>query len=187
MSPAPSALRLRAAVIAAAAFFALSLAVGGTALSARSFDPGALLGGITGAARARATVAVGAVANGAGVGGDAVLGAARQGLDDALAGRGNVSRVPLPGAAARGARVIGGRNGHVIDANVVRVVRGPGRVLAEASVVVSSMPGRAYQFASSSTITLTGAEADTDRGVNDAVRRAMRSAATRAVDQMTAP
>ncbi len=182
MSTAPSALGSRVPFVAAAALVSLGLAVGAAALSPRFVDPSALLGAITGAARP--AVAVGAVANGAGVGGDAVLNAARRGLDDALA---NVPRAPLPGAAARGARVLGGRNGHVFDATVVRVVRAPGRVLAEASVVVSSLPGRAYQFASSSTITLTGATADTDEGLNDAVRRAMRSAATRAVDQMSAP
>ena len=180
MSTAPSTLGSRVSLIAAAALVSLGLSVGAAALSPRFVDPSALLGAITGAARP--AVAVGAVANGAGVGGDAVLSAARRGLDDALA---NVPRAPLPGAA-RGARVLGGRNGHVFDANVVRVVRAPGRVLVEASVVVSSLPGRAYQFASSSTITLTGATADTDEGLNDAVRRAMRSAATRAVDQMSA-
>jgi hypothetical protein len=180
-------LRSRSVVAVVGSLAALSLAVGGWALAARHLDPAALLGSITGAGAARATVAVGAVANGAGVGGDEVIAAARLGLDDALGGRAGVSRVQLPGAAARGARVVGGRNAHVIDGTVSRVVRAPGRVLVEASVLVSSMPGRVYQFGSSSTITLTGAAADTDDGLHDAVRRAMRSATTHAVDQMTAP
>jgi hypothetical protein len=127
------------------------------------------------------------VANAAGVGGDAALAAARQGIDDALAARATVSRVGLAEPASRGARAVSRGGGHVLDANVLRVVRGPGRVLVEASVVVSSMPGRAYEFASASTITLTGDVADTDEGLRDAVRRAMRSATTHAVDQMTRP
>ncbi|MDP3218044.1 MAG: hypothetical protein Q8S73_28320, partial [Deltaproteobacteria bacterium] len=106
-------------------------------------------------------------------------------IDDALAARATVSQVGLAEPAARGARVVSRGGGHVLDANVVRVVRGPGRVLVEASVVVSTMPGRAYEFASASTITLTGDVADTDEGLHDAVRRAMRSATTHAVDQMT--
>jgi hypothetical protein len=187
MSTTAVTIRSRTVVTLVAALTALSLVAGGWALGVRRLDPSAQLGSITGVGAARATVAVGAVANGAGVGGDDVVTAARLGLDDALAGRAGVARVSLPVGASRGARVVGGRNDHVIDGTVSRVVRAPGRVLVEASVVVSSMPGRVYQFASSSTITLTGAAADTDDGLHDAVRRAMRSATTHAVDQMTAP
>lgn len=188
MSAASSLARRTAPFVGGATFLALSLAVGAWAFSGQGVDARSLLGSIGGARGARATVAVGAVANGAGVGGDEVVAAARLGLDDALSTRDNVSRVALPTTAARGARMVGGgRNGHVIDGTVSRVTRAPGRVLVEASVVVSSMPGRVYQFGSSSTITLTGSTADTDEGLRDAVRRAMRSAATHAVDQMTAP
>ena len=101
--------------------------------------------------------------------------------------RGSLAPRSSPSPSSRGARAVSRGGGHVLDANVLRVVRGPGRVLVEASVVVSSMPGRAYEFASASTITLTGDVADTDEGLHDAVRRAMRSATTHAVDQMTRP
>ncbi len=178
----PSPARSYAPFIAGASLVAISLAGGGWALTSRAIDPSALLGSINGLGGSRPAVAVGAVANGAGVGGDAVVAAARAGLDDGLSGR--TTATPQPSAAARGARVLRPRGGHVIDANVVRVVRGPGRVTVEASVVVSSMPQRAYEFSSSSTITLTGSVADTDDGLRDAVRRATRSAATHAVDQM---
>lgn len=180
---APSSTRSYLPWIAGASFVALSLAAGGWALSSRAIDPTALLGSINGLNNARPTVAVGAVANGAGVGGDGVVTAARAGLDDGLSGR--TTTTPQAPAASQGARVLGGgRGGHVIDANIVRVDRTPGRVQVEASVVVSSLPRRAYEFSSSSTITLTGDAADTDDGLRDAVRRAMRSAATHAVDQM---
>jgi len=187
MSKSPSPLRTHAPWVAGASLLALSLLAGGWALASRSFDPSALLGSIQGARGARTPVAVGAVANAAGVGGDAALAAARQGIDDALAARATVSRVGLAEPASRGARAVSRGGGHVLDANVLRVVRGPGRVLVEASVVVSSTPGRAYEFASASTIILTGDVADTDEGLRDAVRRAMRSATTHAVDQMTRP
>lgn len=168
--------------IAGASVVALSMGAGVWALSSHAIDPTALLGSINGLNSARPAVAVGAVANGAGIGGDDVVAAARAGLDDGLAGR--TTATPRAPAASRGARVLAGRGGHVIDANVVRVARGPGRVTVEASVVVSSMSGRAYEFSSSSTITITGDAADTDDGLRDAVRRATRSAATHAVDQM---
>ena len=171
--------------IAGAAFFALSLAGGALALSRGAVDPNVLLGSIHGTGAARATVSLGAVANGSNVGGDAVLSAARAGVDEALSSRADVA---LAGAApaSRGARVVGGRNAHVLDVNVVRVVRSPGRVLVEASVLVSSMPGRAYQFSTDSTVTLTGGVADSDEGLADTTRRAARAATDRAVAQMTA-
>ncbi len=181
MIQASSRLRRYAPWVGGAALGALSLGVGAWALGGRSFDPRALLGVVGRDAGPRTAVAVGAVANATGVGGELVLAAARRGIDDALREHANVSQVTL---AERSARVVGSRHGHVLDVNVVRVEQQPGRLLAEASVVVSSLPERAYEFASTSTVTLTGATADGDQAVAEAVRRAMRSATSQAVEQM---
>ena len=72
----------------------------------------------------------------------------------------------------------------MLDANVVRVERGAGRVRVEASVVVSTLPGRSYEFASTSAITLTGDRAGSDETMAEATRRAMRSAAEHAITQL---
>lgn len=158
---------------------AATLALGGAiaGLSLKGIDARGLLGAV-GARGSAAGVTIGAVANGSGVGGELVLDAARDGIRDAISATSGV------GAAARGARVA--RRGHVFDANIVRVERGAGRVRVEASVVVSTLPGRSYQFASTSAITLTGSGADGDPGLTDATRRAMRSAAAHAVEQLRA-
>ena len=183
MNSTPTRLRRLAPWAAGAALCALSLIAGAWALSERSaFDYRSLLGVVGRDAGPRAAVAVGAVANATGLGGDEVISAARRGVDDALREHANVSQVAL---AERGARVAA-VHGHVLDVNVVRIERQPGRLLAEASVVVSSLPGREYEFASSSTVTLSGSTADTDQAVADAVRRAMRSATSHAVEQMSA-
>ena len=73
MSTAAVTFRSRTVVAVVASLAALALAVGGWALAVRHLDPAALLGSITVASAARATVAVGAVANGAGVGGDGMI------------------------------------------------------------------------------------------------------------------
>ncbi|MFO0624811.1 MAG: hypothetical protein U0325_04285 [Polyangiales bacterium] len=167
--------RPRVTVIVAGLAAAVALAAGVGALRARGIDPQTLLGAI-GARGGRAAVQIGAVTNHAGVGGDALRAAAEAGLRDALGAN------DAADTSARGARVL--RRGHVLDANVVRVERGAGRVRAEASVVVSTLPGRSYEFASTSAITLTGARADTDEAMADATRRAMRSAAEHAITQL---
>ncbi|MEZ4392931.1 MAG: hypothetical protein R3A48_17735 [Polyangiales bacterium] len=161
------------------ALSALCLAGGAGAMRARGLDAGALLGAIGARGASRVSVTVGAVANGSGVGGDVVLDAARRGLSEAVSrAQGGAS----PGAM--GARVT--RRGHVFDANVVRVERSAGRVRVEASVVVSTLPGRRYEFASTSAITLTGSGADGDPGLADATRRAMSSATNHALEQLNA-
>lgn len=158
---------------------ALGLAGGAWAMHARGIDPGALLGAIGARGASRVTITVGAVANGSGVGGQPVLDAARRGVSETVArAQGGAS------SGAMGARVT--RRGHVFDANVVRVERGPGRVRVEASVVVSTLPGRRYEFASTSAITLTGPGADGDPGLTDATRRAMASATNHALEQLNA-
>jgi hypothetical protein len=167
--------RPRAKVIAAGLTGALVLALAVGAMNARGIDASALLGAI-GARGGRAALSVGAVTNHSGVGGDALRGAAEAGLRDALGGGGD------PAPSARGARVQ--RRGHVLDANVVRVERGAGRVRVEASVVVSTLPGRSYEFASTSAITLTGDRAGSDETMAEATRRAMRSAAEHAITQL---
>ena len=167
--------RPRARVIAAGLTGAVALALAVGAMSARGIDASALLGAI-GARGGRAALSVGAVTNHSGVGGDALRGAAEAGLRDALGGG------EAAGPAARGARVL--RRGHVLDANVVRVERAAGRVRVEASVVVSTLPGRSYEFASTSAITLTGDRAGSDDTMAEATRRAMRSAAEHAITQL---
>lgn len=170
--------RPRASRVIAGTAAAIVLAGGVGLLATRGIDPRALLGAIGArGAGARPVVSVGAVTNGAGVGGDAVLRAARDGLNEAVGAQ-------SPAPSARGARVV--RRGHIFDANVVRVERSPGRVRVEASVVVSTMPGRRYEFASTSAVTLTGGAVDGESGLVDATRRAMRSAAGHAVEQLGA-
>lgn len=162
-----------------AALGGVTLIAGAWGMHARGIDPRELLGAIGARGGAGGNITVGAVANGSGVGGELVLDAARQGLNSAL------SRAQGDGPeAARGARVQ--RRGHVFDANVVRVERAEGRVRVEASVVVSTLPGRRYEFASTSAVTLTGPGASGDSGAADAARRAMSSAASHALEQLSA-
>lgn len=158
---------------------AVAVSTAGLGLAVRSgVDPSGLLGEVSGRGRARVFVDVGAVASRAG--GD-VEGAAREGVEAALADRAEVTR-EAGGSGQRGARAMG--RGHVIDANVQAIDTGPGRARVSVSVVVSTYPGRAYEFESSSTVTVSGSSVDTPAGRADAVRRAMRSATDHAVDQM---
>jgi hypothetical protein len=72
----------------------------------------------------------------------------------------------------------------VLDANLQSITVAAGSTRVEVSIVVSSHPSRAYEFESTSTVTLVGTDATPD-AVAMGVRRAMRSATMRAVDQMT--
>lgn len=135
-------------------------------------DLAALAGTIGRTARENPRVLVGAVTNSAGLGGDEVVTAARRGIDEALA------------ATPLAARARGRATGHVLDATLVRFERAPGRLRAEASVVVSTHPGRRYEFASSSAVTLTGASAEGERALADGATRAMRSAVAHALSQV---
>jgi hypothetical protein len=127
-------------------------------------------------------VAVGSVTNHAAVTGLALDAAAHEGVASALAERTEVTTSPPAAGASRGARVRA--RGHVLDANVQSVTTTGGNTRVEVSIVVSSHPARAYEFESTSAVTLVGTAA-TPESVAAGVRRAMRSATMRAVDQMT--
>jgi|GEM_PF-3146081 len=127
-------------------------------------------------------VSVGSVTNHAATTGPALDAAAQEGVTSALAERTEVTTSPTPSGASRGARVTA--RGHVLDANVQSITAAGGNTRVEVSIVVSSHPGRAYEFESTSAVTLVGAAATPD-AVAMGVRRAMHSATMRAVDQMT--
>ncbi len=163
------------------------LVLGGGAATARALtsvkgDWGAVISGRGGGRRVQ--VGVGAVTNSAGVGGDALAGIAHDAMEGALASRPEVSTVDArTGAAQQGARVRAAR-GHVFDANIQTVRLSASSVQASVSIVVSTAPGRAYEFESTSSITLSGPGAVTADGQADCVRRAMSRATERAVDQL---
>ncbi len=93
-----------------------------------------------------------------------------------------MTTTPPAGGAARGAR--GAARGHVLDANVQSIAAAGPNTRIEVSIVVSSFPGRAYEFESTSAVTLVGAAATPEAVAMD-VRRAMRAATLQAVDQVT--
>lgn len=125
---------------------------------------------------------VGSVTNHAATTGAAIDAAAQAGVAGALAERAEVTTTPPAAGAARGAR--GATRGHVLDANVQSVTTAGAATRIEVSIVVSSYPGRAYEFESTSAVTLVGTGA-TPEAVAMGVRRAMRSATMQAVDQVT--
>lgn len=128
-------------------------------------------------------VGVGSVTNSAGVGGDALTAAAHDAMNAALTGHPGVTTEAPATATQRGARVSGPR-GHVFDANIQSVRLSAESVQASVSIVVSSSPTRAYEFESTSSITMSGPSAATPEGEIDCVRRAMTRATQRAVDQI---
>ncbi len=133
---------------------------------------------------ARPYVGVGGVANNSGAGGDELREAATAGIQDALAGSTDVATGPTGAGAQRGAR--GGGRGHFIDANIQSIRPGTNSVRIGVSIVVSTYPGRQYEFESASAITITGGSATTPAAQADGVRTAMRSATQRAIQQMVA-
>lgn len=127
-------------------------------------------------------VTVGSVTNHASTPVAALDAAAQAAIAGALAERTEVTTTAPPSSGARGAR--GAPRGHVFDANVQSVTTTGANTRVEVSIVVSSHPSRAYEFESTSAVTLVGAAATPD-AVAMGVRRAMRSATLQAVDQLT--
>jgi hypothetical protein len=149
------------------------------AMISRSGDD---LGGLRGGRGRRPFVGVGSVSNNSGVGGDDLRTAAREAIDGALQASDVVTTAEASSGGQRGARVRG--RGHFLDANIQSIRPGNNSVRVEVSVVVSSYPGRAYEFESSSAITITGGSATTPAAQTDGVRRAMESATRQAVNQI---
>ncbi len=127
-------------------------------------------------------VGLGAVVNNASVGGPALAVTARDSIAGALASRAGVTTTPAP-SAQRGARARAPQ-GHVFDANIQSVRVSAESVQVSVSIVVSTSPGREYEFESTSSVTLSGPSAATPEGQTDCARRAMTRAAQRAVDQI---
>lgn len=162
------------------------LVLGGGAAVARALtsvkgDWGAVISG-QGSGR-HVQVGLGSVVNNAGVGGDALANVAHDAIAGALASRSEVTTIDASGAAQHSARVRVPR-GHVFDANIQAVRLTAGSVQASVSIVVSTAQGRAYEFESTSSVTLSGPGAATAEGQADCVRRAMSRATERAVDQI---
>ncbi len=169
-------------VVAAASLLTLGAGVAtAVALSHTRGDIGAVISS-QGAGR-QVFVGLGAVVNNAGVGGPALTSTAHDAIAAALAGRADVTTTPPTGATQRGARARGPQ-GHVFDANIQAVRASAESVQASVSIVVSTSPGREYEFESTSSVTLSGPSAATPEGQSDCVRRAMTRAAQRAVDQI---
>lgn len=107
---------------------------------------------------------------------------AQQALERALDARGEVLR--HTGTSAQGTSAIRARrlrSGHYFDANVQSVTQQSNGVRVAVSIVVSSFPGRAYEFDASSTVTVSGGGGDPQQG---AINTAMNSAVNRALTQL---
>ncbi len=142
------------------------------------------LNGVRGAHGRRTYISIGAVANNSGTGGDELRTSAQSGIQEALDANDSVTTEAPTAAASRGARNVA--RGHVFDANVQSIRVGDNSVRIAVSVVVSSYPGRAYEFESSSAITITGGSATNPSARADGVRTAMRSATRSALQQIAA-
>ncbi len=149
--------------------------------AARSPDLEAVL---TGGRRAPPYVAVASVGNSSGVGGPALQEAAQHGIEEALTQSPDVTTTAPPAAASRGAR--GAARGHWFDANIQSVQATGDRARVQVSIVVSSYPGRSYEFESSSTVTVTGA-GSSPAALAQGVRAAMAAATRQAIAQMNQP
>lgn len=184
-APSPDTSPLRARWILAGAALGAAFALGAGVFTARRFrtDANGLAVISASVGRGRMYVGVGDVVNNAGTGGGSLQGAAREGIDQALTERSEVSTGAPAAGAQRGARGVSAR-GHFLDASIQSVQSSGGSTRVQVSVVVSSYPGRVYEFESTSTVTLTGDAAGAPENVAAGVRRAMHTATTRAVDQM---
>jgi hypothetical protein len=133
----------------------------------------------SGSGPAQFLIGIGTVNNQSSVGGAGLAQNAQQALESALRAQSGV--VVHSGSAAQGQAMIRSQHlrGHFFNANIQNVTQNGGAVHVEVSIVVSSYPGRAYEFDSSSRITITGGAT-----VPDAVRRALESATSRAVNQL---
>jgi hypothetical protein len=105
-------------------------------------------------------------------------------LQNALSSRGEV--VLHQGNAAAGQSTMRSRHltGHFFDANIQSIQPRGNGVRASVSIAVSTFPGRVYEFESQTAITISGGSGDSQQVEDDAVRRAMESAASRAVQQL---
>lgn len=106
---------------------------------------------------------------------------AQRALERALDARSEVVR--HSGSAAQAANTIRSRRlrgAHQFDVNVQSVTQQPNGVRVAVSIVVSTYPGRAYEFDASSTVTVSGG-ADPYEG---AITTAMNSAVNRALTQV---
>lgn len=134
----------------------------------------------------RFLITVGTVHNQSGVRGAQLSQIAQQAMQNALQQRPQVRLHTGSVAAAQAILRRERLRGHQFDANIQSVQpRGDG-VRAQVSIIVSTYPGRVYEFESSTAITITGGSANTPEAADDAVRRAIESAAHRAVDQLNA-
>lgn len=146
---------------------------GGDMLQVLSARPGA----------ERVYVNVASVTSHASVTGSAIEQPAADAIRTALAERTEVTtEAPVARGASRGAR--GSARGHTLDANVQSIQSVGDTTRVTVSIVVSSYPGRAYEFESSTTVTLLNGAGSTPEGITTGVRRAMHSATLHAVDQM---
>jgi hypothetical protein len=135
-------------------------------------------------AQARFLVGLGTVNNQSGVRGAQLSQIAQQALQSSL--QSHVEVVLHSGSAAQGSSTMRQRHltGHFFDANIQSLQpRGPG-VRAQVSIAVSTYPGRVYEFESQTAITISGGSGASQSVEDDAVRRAMESAANRAIQQL---
>lgn len=135
-------------------------------------------------ASARFLVGVGTVNNQSGVRGSQLSQVAQQALQGALQNRGEV--VLHSGSAAAGTATLRSRHltGHFFDANIQSLQPRGNGVRASVSIAVSTYPGRVYEFESQTAITISGGSSNSQQTEDDAVRRAVESAAGRAVTQL---
>lgn len=87
-------------------------------------------------------------------------------------------------SAAQSAMRAQSLHGHFFDANIQQVQASANSVRVAVSILVSTYPGRVYEFESSSTITIVSSSASNPDTQADAVRRAIESATDRAVTQL---
>ncbi|MDP3279318.1 MAG: HEAT repeat domain-containing protein [Deltaproteobacteria bacterium] len=111
---------------------------------------------------------------------------AQEALEQALDRRGEVVRHRGAAAAARTViRTQRLRGAHQFDANLQSITPQGNGVRVAVSIVVSSFPGRAYEFDASSTITVSGGTPGIE-GQRGAVATAMQSVVNRALTQVLA-
>ncbi len=138
----------------------------------------------TGAAQPRFLVGLGTVNNQSGIRAGALSQVGQEALRTALQGRGEV--VVHAGSAAQGSATMRQRHlaGHFFDANIQSLQPRGNGVRASVSIAVSTYPGRVYEFESQTAITISGGSGNSQAVEDDAVRRAMESAANRAIQQL---
>jgi hypothetical protein len=138
----------------------------------------------SGGGGARLLVGLGNVNNQSGVRGSQLSQVAQQALQQAL--QNNSSVMLHRGSAAAGQSAIRSQHlsGHFFDANIQSLQPRGNGVRASVSIAVSTYPGRVYEFESQTAITISGGAGDSQSVEDDAVRRAIESAANRAIQQL---